>query len=50
VARINVDVPEEVKERLDAQAKLEQRTLRAVVLRAVEAYLEEHGENKEVAR
>ena len=41
---IHIVVDDEFKAALDAQAAAEQRTMKAVVVRAIEAYLEAHRE------
>lgn len=42
MAVINIVVDDEVKAKLDAQATAEQRTLKAVVVRALEQYFAVH--------
>lgn len=45
-ATLHVQIDDAYKARLDAQATAEQRTIKAVVVRALEAYLEAHGEER----
>lgn len=40
---INILIPDSLKARIAAQAAAEQRTIKAVVVRALEAYLAERG-------
>ena len=41
MAAVNIQIPESLKAHLDAQAASEQRTIKAVVVRALEQYLAE---------
>lgn len=49
MARVNVDIPEELKARVDERRATEKRSLRAVVEIALERYLASRKESKRAA-
>jgi predicted transcriptional regulator len=47
---VHIVVDEDLKAAIDAQAAREQRTLKVLLTRAIEEYLEAHGPEMETAR